>query len=159
MKLEIENVRVWHLNISIWHKNAGSQSLRNLPKVNLYDSRRPKVQYSYPHYIFKDTAFDCFEKSKFLQKLVSYGKLVTYMNDRTSLRNVRQIRQTEYPEHNLGNIRTSQINIYLALLVKHHKCFEFPYFVNNLTLQTNLNKKAWFPSQEVWAEVCKERIT
>ena len=49
--------------------------------------------------------------------------LCLYMNDGTSLRNVRQIRQTEYPEYNLGNTRTSQINIYLALLVKHHKCF------------------------------------
>ena len=32
--------------------------------------------------------------------IVSYGKLVTYINDRTSLRNVRQIRWTEYPEYN-----------------------------------------------------------
>ena len=32
------------------------------------------------------------------------------MNDGTSLKSVRQIRQTEYPEYNLGNTRTSQIN-------------------------------------------------
>ena len=42
--------------------------------------------------------------------LVSYGKLVTYMNEWTSLRSDRQIRRTEYPEYNLGNTRTSQIN-------------------------------------------------
>ena len=32
------------------------------------------------------------------------------MNDVTSLKSVRQIRRTEYPEYNLGNTRTSQIN-------------------------------------------------
>ena len=32
------------------------------------------------------------------------------MNDGTSLENVRKIRRTEYPEYNLGNTRTSQIN-------------------------------------------------
>ena len=61
--------------------------------------------------------------------IFSYGKLVTYMNDGTSLKSVRQIRRTEYPEYNLGNTRTAKLIIYLALLVKHHKCFQFPYFV------------------------------
>ena len=39
-----------------------------------------------------------------------YGKLVTYMNDGTSLESVWQIRLSEYPKYNLGNTRTSQIN-------------------------------------------------
>ena len=34
---------------------------------------------------------------------ISYGKLVTYIKDGRSLRNVWQIRRTEYPEYNLGN--------------------------------------------------------
>ena len=38
------------------------------------------------------------------------------MNDGTSLRNVRQIRQREYPEYNLGNTRTSQIIINIVKL-------------------------------------------
>ena len=56
--------------------------------------------------------FTLYKNSLLLHKLyhVSYGKLVTYMNDGTSLRSVRQIRRTEYPEYNLGNTRTSQIN-------------------------------------------------
>ena len=32
------------------------------------------------------------------------------MNDGTSLKSVRKIRRTEYPEYNLGNTRTGQIN-------------------------------------------------
>ena len=47
---------------------------------------------------------------KNILKVLSYGKLVTYRNDGTSLKSVRQIRRTEYPEYNLGNTRTSQIN-------------------------------------------------
>ena len=43
-------------------------------------------------------------------KVFSYRKLVRDMNDGTSPKSVRQIRQTEYPEYNLGNTRTSQIN-------------------------------------------------
>ena len=35
----------------------------------------------------------------YLTILFSYGKLVKYMDDGTSLRNVRQIRRTEYPEY------------------------------------------------------------
>ena len=65
---------------------------------------------------------------------ISYGKLATYMNDGTSLKSARQIRRTEHHEYNLGSTGTSQINIYLALLVKHSKCFQFPYFVNNLVI-------------------------
>ena len=48
--------------------------------------------------------------NKYKLYIFSYGKLVTYMNDGTSLKSVRQIRLTEYPEYNLGNTRTSQIN-------------------------------------------------
>ena len=44
-------------------------------------------------------------------EIVSYGKLVTYMNDGTSLKSVRQIRRSEYPEYNLGNTRTAKLNI------------------------------------------------
>ena len=47
---------------------------------------------------------------KNILKVLSYGKLVTYRNDGTSLKSVRQIRRTEYPEYNLGNTKTSQIN-------------------------------------------------
>ena len=33
------------------------------------------------------------------------------MNDETSLESVRQIRQREYPEYDLGNTRTAKLNI------------------------------------------------
>ena len=42
---------------------------------------------------------------------VSYGKLVTYMNDGTNLKSVREIRRSKYPEYNLGNNRTAKLNI------------------------------------------------
>ena len=29
-------------------------------------------------------------------------------------------------------LEQAKLIIYLALLVKHHKCFQFPYFVNNM---------------------------
>ena len=32
-----------------------------------------------------------------LKKYISYGKLVTYMNDEKSIKSVRQIRQTDNP--------------------------------------------------------------
>ena len=35
---------------------------------------------------------------------------MTYMNDGAGLKSVRQIRLMEYPEYNLGNTRTSQMN-------------------------------------------------
>ena len=38
------------------------------------------------------------------------------MNDGTSLKSVRQIRRTEYPEYDLGNTRTSQMNNLFLLL-------------------------------------------
>ena len=43
--------------------------------------------------------------------IISYGKLVTYMNGGTCLQSVRQIRRSEYPEYNLGNTRTAKLNI------------------------------------------------
>ena len=80
--------------------------------------------------------------------------LCLYMNDGTSLKSVRQIRRTEYPEYNLGNTRTAKLIIYLALLVKHHKCFQFPYIfhfssktdynvVKSLSTQNNKNSRGW----------------
>ena len=33
------------------------------------------------------------------------------MNDETSLKSVRQIRQTKFPEYNLGNTRAAKLNI------------------------------------------------
>ena len=47
--------------------------------------------------------------AKILFNGISYGKLVTYMNDGTSIKSVRQIRRMEYPENNLGNTRTAKI--------------------------------------------------
>ena len=35
------------------------------------------------------------------ERQISCGKLVTYMKDGTSLKSVRQIRQSEYPENNV----------------------------------------------------------
>ena len=43
--------------------------------------------------------------------LISYGKLVKYLNDGTGLKSVRQIRQSEYPDYDLGNTRTAKLNI------------------------------------------------
>ena len=42
--------------------------------------------------------------------------LCLYMYDGTSLKSVRQIRQTKYPEYNLSNTRTSQIILELENL-------------------------------------------
>ena len=36
------------------------------------------------------------------------------MNDGTSLKSVKQIRQSKYPEYNLGNTRTAKLNIVMG---------------------------------------------
>ena len=56
--------------------------------------------------------------------LFSYGNSVTYMNDGTSLESVRQIRRTDnLRSKNWETLETAKLNILLAGLVKHHKCF------------------------------------
>ena len=37
-------------------------------------------------------------------------------------------------------LEQAKLIIYLALLVKHHKCFQFPYLLNNLISQQRLYK-------------------
>ena len=39
-----------------------------------------------------------------------FNGTIAYINDGTSLKSVRKIRRMEYPENNLCNTRTSQIN-------------------------------------------------
>ena len=65
-----------------------------------------------PHKKKKKKNTNCFRSDQdqtiLFRILFSYGKLVTYMNNGTSLKSVWQIRRTVYPEYNLVNTRPSQ---------------------------------------------------
>ena len=58
--------------------------------IKLISQRQPQHQYQIENPL----------KRKKGAIIFSFGKLVTYMNDGTSLKSVRQIRRTDYPEYN-----------------------------------------------------------
>ena len=63
------------------------------------------------------------------------------MNDGTSLKSVKQIRRTEYPEYNLGNIRTAKLKhemyLYNKNVINIVKLKKFP--VTSTTGQNGLS--------------------